>query len=50
VDKVKTFENDFLEFLELKHKKTLTALAQGKLTDEITSTLVNVAKEVIEKY
>jgi F-type H+-transporting ATPase subunit alpha len=50
VEKVKEFEHDFLEYLELKHKKTLTALAQGKLTDEITTTLTEAAREVMEKY
>jgi len=50
VEKVKEFEIDYLEFLELKHKDTLSALAQGKLSDEITSVLENVAKEIGEKY
>jgi len=50
VEKVKAFESDFLEYLDMKHKKTLKALAQGKLSDEITSTLVDAAKEVMEKY
>lgn len=50
VDKVKEFETEFLEYLELKKKDTLTALAQGKLSDKITDVLVDAAKEVIEKY
>ena len=50
VDRVKEFENDFLEYLELKHKDTLAALAQGKLSDEITGVLEVVAKEIVEKY
>jgi len=50
VEKVKEFEIDYLEFLELKHKDTLSALAQGKLSEEITSVLENVAKEIGEKY
>jgi F-type H+-transporting ATPase subunit alpha len=49
-EKVKEFEIEYLEFLELKHKDTLSALAQGKLSDEITSVLENVAKEIGEKY
>jgi len=50
VEKVKEFETEFLEYLELKHKDTLAALAQGKLSDEITGILEDVAREMIEKY
>ncbi len=50
VEKVKEFEADFLEYLELKHKDTLAALAQGKLSDEITGVLESAAKEIIEKF
>jgi F-type H+/Na+-transporting ATPase subunit alpha len=50
VEKVKEFESDFLEYMEMKHKKTLTALAQGKLSDEITGILDEVAKEMVEKF
>ncbi len=47
---VTEFETEFLEFLELKHKDILAELALGKLSDEITSTLEKVAKEIAEKY
>jgi len=50
VEKVKEFEVDFLEFMELKHKKTLAELAKGKLSDEITGVLEEAAKEIGEKY
>ncbi len=50
VGKVKEFELEFLEFLELKHKDTLAALAQGKFTDEITGVLESTAKEIVEKF
>lgn len=50
VDKVKEFESEFLDYMELKHKDTLAALAQGKVSDEITGTLENVAKEIVEKF
>jgi F-type H+-transporting ATPase subunit alpha len=50
VDKVKEFEEEFLEYMELKQKDTLTALAQGKLSDEITGRIVEVAKDIVEKY
>jgi F-type H+-transporting ATPase subunit alpha len=50
VEKIKEFEAEFLEYLELKHKDTLAALSQGKLSDEITGKIVEVAKEIIEKF
>jgi len=50
VDKVKEFENEFLDYLELKHKDTLATLAQGKLSEEITNTLEDTAKEIAEKF
>jgi F-type H+-transporting ATPase subunit alpha len=49
VEKVKEFEGLFLESMELKHKKVLSELAKGQLTDEITGTLEEAAKEIIEK-
>ncbi|MFO7935349.1 MAG: F0F1 ATP synthase subunit alpha [Bacteroidales bacterium] len=50
VEKVKEFEKEFLEYMELRHKDTLKALAQGKLSDEITDTIQAAAGEVIHKY
>ena len=50
VDKIKEFETQFLELLELKHKDILANLAEGKLTDEVTSALENLAKELIELF
>ena len=50
VERVKEFEEDFLEYMELKHKKILTALAQGKLTDEITGAIESAASEIVEKF
>ncbi|MBZ9730466.1 F0F1 ATP synthase subunit alpha [Salegentibacter sp. JZCK2] len=50
VDKVKEFERDYLEFLDTKHRDVLDGLKAGKLTDEITDTLTQVAKEISEKY
>jgi F-type H+-transporting ATPase subunit alpha len=49
VDKVKEFENEFLEYMEVKYKRSLAALAQGKLSNEITSDIVDAAKVVVEK-
>jgi len=50
VDKVSEFETEFLEYMELKMKDTLAALAQGKLSDEITANITKAAKEIIEKF
>ena len=50
VEKVKEFEIEFLEYMELKHKDTLAALAQGKLSDDITGKIVDAANEIVEKF
>lgn len=50
VNKVREFEEEYLSFLELKHKNVLDALRAGKLDDEITSTLEKTASELIAKY
>jgi len=50
VEKVKEFETEFLEYMEMKHNDTLAALAQGKLSEDITGVLEAAAKEVGEKY
>jgi len=50
VNKVKEFERDFLEFLNAKHRNVLDGLKQGKLTDEMTDTLMSVCKDLVAKY
>ena len=50
VDKIKEFESEYLAFLQSKHKQLLTDLALGKLTDEMESTLKEVASELSSKY
>jgi F-type H+-transporting ATPase subunit alpha len=50
VNKVKEFEKDYLQFLNLKHKDTLSALKAGKFDDAITNVLEEAAKEVSAKY
>jgi F-type H+-transporting ATPase subunit alpha len=49
VEKVKEFESEFLDYMELKHKDALATLAQGKLSDEIIEILEATAKEIVEK-
>ena len=35
--------------MEMKHKKSLTELAKGKLSDEITADIEEAAAEIVEK-
>jgi F-type H+-transporting ATPase subunit alpha len=50
VEKVKEFEADFLELMEMKYRSVLDDLGAGKLTSEIEDTIKKVAAEVSEKY
>ena len=50
VNKVKEFEKEYLEFLNVSHRDILDQLKAGKLTDEITATLEKVAQDLSEKY
>ena len=50
VDKIKEFEIQFLDMLELKHKDVLATLSEGKLTDEVSSTLESLAKDISASF
>jgi F-type H+-transporting ATPase subunit alpha len=50
VNKVKEFEFEYLSFMKQKHQNILDTLRAGKLTDEVTTTLANVAKDLSAKY
>lgn len=50
LSKIKSFETEYIEFLEAKHKDVLNQLAAGVLTDEIQKVLETSAKELAEKY
>jgi F-type H+-transporting ATPase subunit alpha len=50
INKVKSFERDYIELLELKHRDTLDSLRNGTLNDDITKVLEKVAAEVAMKY
>ena len=50
VNKIKEFEEEYLAFLHAKHQDVLDALAVGKLSDEIKSTLESVAADLSSKY
>jgi F-type H+-transporting ATPase subunit alpha len=50
VDKVKEFENQYLEYLELKHSDILEQLSEGVLNSKITDVLEKTALEQAKKY
>ena len=50
VNKVREFEAEYLQQLELRHPDTLKALKAGKFDDQITGVLETVAKELSSKY
>ncbi len=50
VNKVRAFEKDFLNVLELEYKAVLSDLKAGKYTEEITDTLDKVAAQVAVKF
>ncbi len=50
LEKIKEFERDFLNSMELEHQDVLDELKQGKLTDNITETIESVVKDVSLKF
>ena len=50
LDKIKAFEQSYLELLNAKHRDVLDALKAGQLTDEITNTLTKVATDLAAQY
>ena len=50
VNKVRAFEAEFLEVLENKHKDVLNELGAGKIDDNITGKLEEVAKQIASNY
>lgn len=50
VHKVKEFEKEYLEFLEIKHRDVLDSLRDGILNNDITGTLEKVAAELTIKF
>ena len=50
VNKIKEFEKKFLDLMNVKHKKTLDIIKQGKLTDDVLSTLESVAADLSSSY
>ena len=50
VDKIKSFEEDFLKTLEVSHADVLTAIRNGNIGDEVTAVLETVAKDLSARY
>ena len=50
VDRVKEFESEYIRVLNDKHSKILSTIKQGKLTDEVISTLEKVCADLVSKF
>ncbi len=50
VEKVREFQDDFLNSLEMNHNDTLTAIRNGKIDDSVTTVLEAVAKDISARY
>jgi F-type H+-transporting ATPase subunit alpha len=50
VDRVKEFETEYLDFLELKHKDVMKSLKKGVITLKEEDILEKVARELAAKY
>ena len=50
VDKVREFEKEFTDVMKNGHQSALNDLKAGKLTEEATSTVATVAKDVASRY
>jgi F-type H+/Na+-transporting ATPase subunit alpha len=50
INKVKSFESEFIELLELKHQDILDSLREGKLNDDISKVLEKVTSDLVIKY
>ncbi len=50
LDKVAEFEKSYLQLLHAKYQSALDEIAAGKLTDEVTATLTQAAKEVSGRF
>ena len=49
-EKVRDFEKDYLELVQLKHKDLLARVAKGDFDDQIAATFTALAEEVAKKY
>jgi F-type H+-transporting ATPase subunit alpha len=50
LNKVKEFENEFLEYLDMKHRDILDMLSVGTINNNITDILEKTTLELVKKY
>lgn len=50
ISRVKEFESEYLQYLEVKQPEVLKKLREGIITDEIASAIEKTAIDVVEKY
>lgn len=50
VNEVRKFQEEYLDYLEAKHRNTLDQIRKGQINDEITGVLEAAAKELTAKY
>ncbi|MDD2634782.1 MAG: F0F1 ATP synthase subunit alpha [Bacteroidales bacterium] len=50
INKIRDFEKNYIDILNLNHKDIMDRLAKGELSDDITEILTKNAKEVAQKY
>jgi F-type H+-transporting ATPase subunit alpha len=50
VNKIKAFEEEYVNYLDASHRSTLDEIRAGKFTDEITKVLETACKELSAKY
>jgi F-type H+-transporting ATPase subunit alpha len=50
IEKVKEFENDFLEYMDMKHGMVLKSLKEGVLTPDMEEIMQKVAAEIVTRF
>ena len=50
VEKIREFQEDYLNSLEMNHNDTLTAIRNGKIDEAVTTVLESVAKDISARY
>ncbi|MBN1949665.1 MAG: F0F1 ATP synthase subunit alpha [Bacteroidales bacterium] len=50
MDKVREFEKEFLDFIDLKHKAVLEKIKAGKIDEDTEKLLTAIAKDIAEHY
>jgi F-type H+-transporting ATPase subunit alpha len=49
IEKIREFEREFIDLLELKHKDVLNSLREGKLTEDTEKKLTDIARDIAER-